>query len=210
MKTFSIFLTLLMLVTGTAAAQDNDAKYAAGLLKPGTQAPEFTISGTDNTAGKALKDLRGKYVVLDFWATWCPDCRKEIPAMKALYEEYASKGIEFVGVSFDKDPTVLDKYVKENGIRWMQHCEYKPWKETRISADYNIKWIPSIYLLDREGRVMLATVMTDKLREKLAEITSCAICPGHETQCNRDTHHRNSQNCCQDNSNTANSHCHKK
>ncbi|NPD93211.1 TlpA family protein disulfide reductase [Xylanibacter muris] len=202
MKKFPIFMTLLLLIAISVKAQDNDARYATELIKPGTPAPEFIISGIDNTASKPLKELRGKYVVLDFWATWCPDCRKEIPVMKAMYDEYASKGIEFIGISFDKDSAVLNKYIKDNGIQWIQHCEYKPWKETKISADYNIKWIPSIYLLDKEGKVMLATVMTEKLKKKLEEITSCNNCRNMADRCDGNRHGN-----CADNSKTPESHC---
>lgn len=175
MRKFLFFTTVLLMLatvskarTNNAAEEDDDAKYATELLAKGTAAPDFTIGGK---AGK-LSDLRGKFVVIDFWATWCPDCRKDIPKMKQLYEKYASDKVVFVGVSFDKTPDALEKYLKDNDVRWVQTCEYKPWKETQISKDYNIKWIPSIYVINPEGKVELATVMIEKVEKLLKNVKS--------------------------------------
>ena len=112
----------------------------------------------------------GKPVVLDFWATWCPDCRKDIPAMKSLYDKYSPRGVRFVGVSFDKQRDALDKYIEENKVAWPQYFEGKQWKETVISQQYHIKWIPSVYVIDKDGKVILSTVMIDKVEKKLTEL----------------------------------------
>jgi len=174
MRRFLFFSALLLMFAAVSKAQtggadatgDDDAKYATALLAKGTAAPDFTIGGK---AG-SLSSLNGKYVVIDFWATWCPDCRKDIPKMKQLYEKYASDRIVFVGVSFDKTPEALDKYLKDNGVKWVQTCEYKPWKETQISKDYHIKWIPSMYIINPDSKVELATVMIEKVESMLAKI----------------------------------------
>ena len=77
-----ILSTMFLLATfATVVAQDLDSKYATNLLKNGTVAPEFTLRTADEKEIK-LSEFRGNYVVLDFWASWCPDCRKDIPAMK--------------------------------------------------------------------------------------------------------------------------------
>lgn len=152
-------------------AQDADSKYATELLRPGTEAPDFTIANSGTPAdGTSLKDLRGRYVVLDFWATWCPDCRKDIPVVRDMHSLYASDSIVFVGVSFDKDAAVWRRCVADSSMAWMQHSELKPWKETRISQAYNIKWIPTLYLIAPDGRVALATVMPEKLEAELRRI----------------------------------------
>ena len=171
-----MFLAAMLLMCATAmtaqttaqgTAEDNDAKYATELLKKGAEAPDFNIGGEICR----LSNLKGKYVVVDFWATWCPDCRKDIPKMKELYAKYASEKITFVGVSFDKTPDALQKYVQENGVEWVQTCEYKPWKETQVSKDYHINWIPSMYVINPEGRVEVSTVMIEKVEQALKEIS---------------------------------------
>ena len=90
---------LAVACTPPAAAQDADSLYAKDLLQPGTQAPGFTPASPDGTM-HSLSSMRGSYVVLDFWASWCPDCRKDVPAMKELHDKYGQR-IKFVSVSFD-------------------------------------------------------------------------------------------------------------
>lgn len=157
---------------GTSTAQadgDADSKYATGLISKGQAAPDFTLSTVD---GKklTLSKLRGHYVVLDFWASWCPDCRRDIPSMKRMYETFAPKGVEFVGVSFDDDKSKLQKAVSDLGIEYTQVSELKKWKETATSKKFRISWIPTMYLISPEGKVVLATVMSDKLEAELNKI----------------------------------------
>lgn len=152
---------------------DEDSKYATELLQVGETVPDITTLVDVNGDGvDPVANNSGRYVVLDFWASWCPDCRKEMPAMKALYEKYASDDIVFVGISFDTDKAALTTYVKDNGIKWPQYSEYKKWKETTVSGDFKINWIPTIYLVDPEGKVALATVMTSKLEAELESIVT--------------------------------------
>lgn len=166
--------------------QDDDAKYATELLKPGTEAPDFALATPDGKTVK-LSDMRGKYVVLDFWASWCPDCRKDLPAIAALHNTYAKRGVEFIGVSFDDKKENLVKAISNFNIAYTQVSELKKWKETQISAAYHIKWIPSMYLIAPDGKVVVSTVMKDKIAAKLAEIMpGCdeqSACCKKETAC---------------------------
>lgn len=151
----------------SAMAQDADSKYATNLLKPGTEAPDFTLNDLNGKSHK-LSSLRGNYVVLDFWASWCSDCRKDMPEMKRLYERYG-KEVQFVGISFDDKKENWEKYVQSNELKWLQVSELKKWKDTGISKAYNISWLPTMYVLDREGKVVLSTVMIEKVAAKLEE-----------------------------------------
>ena len=172
MKRLFIAAMAVFAVCLSAAAQDLDAEYAKDLLRAGTDAPQFTINDTDGNP-HSLKDFRGSYVVLDFWATWCPDCRKDLPVMKALYEKYASDKVVFVGVSFDEKPDKLADFVAANDVKWLQVSEFKKWKgekTLKISDDYHVRWIPSMYLMDPSGKVVLGTVMTEKLESALKGI----------------------------------------
>lgn len=141
----------------TTTAQDPDSLYAKALLPKGSEAPAFP----------ALK--KGYWTVIDFWATWCPDCRREIPTVKEMYRQYGTRA-KFVGVSMDTDKAKLESYTQANGVDWEQYSEFKKWKDTRISKDYNIGWLPSMYLIDPEGKVAYTTVLAERMNQKLAEI----------------------------------------
>jgi thiol-disulfide isomerase/thioredoxin len=113
--------------------------------------------------------VAGEYLVLDFWATWCPDCRADVPAVKELYEKYSDK-VRFVGISFDTDKEALDKYLAENEITWLQLSDFAGKKESSIGENFHVKWIPSMYLIDPEGKVVLGTVMVEKLAAALEKL----------------------------------------
>lgn len=149
------------------SAQNADSLYARDLLPVGTMAPNLI-----NHKGEviSLEKYRGRCVVLDFWATWCPDCRKDIPEMKKLHHQYDMQGVEFIGVSFDTDQETLNNYLEKEHIAWPQISEFKKWKETKLSKDYHVNWIPTMYLIDTDGKVALATVEIEKLKEKLKTI----------------------------------------
>lgn len=150
-------------------ADDPDLKYATELLKPGTEAPDFALP-TPAGDTVSLSSLRGRYVVLDFWASWCPDCRKDAPEIVRLHDMYKDRGVEFVGVSFDTDKNAWTKAVEKLGIKYTQVSQLKKWKTEQLSQDYHVKWIPSIYLIDPQGRVVLATVVSDKIAAELAKV----------------------------------------
>ena len=174
MKHFKLFLLALAMTampqiinaqtqTNTqATAEDLDTKYATELLKPGTEAPEIALNTID---GKqfSLKSLRGKYVVLDFWASWCSDCRRDAPNIVALYNKFHQKGVEFVGVSFDRNNESWKNGVAKLALPYTQVSDLKNMRESPVSLAYHIKWIPSVYVIDPQGKVALATVMSDKV-----------------------------------------------
>lgn len=156
-----------------ALGQDNDeSRYTAELLKAGELAPDFVIANGDTLTGNSLSSFRGNYVVLDFWASWCRDCRKDIHVVKELYNRFAPYGVKFIGVSFDNNREVWNKCIKDNDMNWIHHSELKPWKQTGISEDYHIKWIPTMYLVDKDGKVMFATIHSNEMNTILSMIIS--------------------------------------
>ncbi len=157
-------VALLALGCISANAQDTSSLIAVG--KP---APDFTLNSVTNKP-VSLKDYRGKYLLIDFWASWCPDCRALNPTMIALYNKYKGKDIEFLGVSFDTDKSTLDKYLSTSGITWTQVSEFKKWKETEISKKYGIKWIPTVYIIDKKGKVVFTSLDEKGVDEKLSEL----------------------------------------
>lgn len=183
-----IFLSLLLLAVtaigakaqNTISAEDLDAKYTQGLLPIGTEAPDFVLrKAKSEDPMLSLSDYRthkegsierpGCYVILDFWATWCPDCRKEIPTLKEIYKKYKKK-VKMIGVSFDTDKDKLKEFRIKNELKWSWYSEFKKWKDTEISGKYNIQWLPTMYLIDPEGKVAYTTVIAENMVKKLEEL----------------------------------------
>ena len=172
-KWYSLFVLLLALAT-TAHAQmpvtDADTKYAQDLLKKGTQAPDFKMKTLEGKTFKFAKQTKGRYVVLDFWASWCPDCRRDVPNVQRIYQKFAPLGVEFIGISMDTDREKWAAAVEQYGIRYTQVSELVKFHDTQIANIYGVKWIPSMFLIDPEGKVVLGTVLSDKLELTLTEL----------------------------------------
>ncbi|HEY8505716.1 MAG TPA: TlpA disulfide reductase family protein [Gemmataceae bacterium] len=135
----------------------------------------FELEFTDAVTGKkvSMKDLRGKVVVIDFWATWCGPCVAEMPNMKKLYAEYKDKGVEFIGVSLDQPEDAggleaLKKFVKEKEIPWPQYYQGKGW-DSEFSTSWGINAIPSLFIIDTEGKLH-STKARGKLEELIPEL----------------------------------------
>ena len=115
------------------------------------------LSFTDAISGKpiAMADLKGKIVVLDFWATWCKPCVAEMPEIKKLYAEYKDKGVEFIGVNLD-DPgdglAKLKDFVAQNGIAWPQYYQGNGW-QSAFSREWGVNSIPSVFVVDAAGNL---------------------------------------------------------
>jgi thiol-disulfide isomerase/thioredoxin len=103
----------------------------------------------------SMKGLKGKVVVIDFWATWCGPCVAEMPTMKKLYARYKDKGVEFIGISLDYKVGGLKKlqaFVKKEGISWPQYFQGDGW-ESKLSASWGIAAIPAVFVVDQEGKL---------------------------------------------------------
>ena len=158
---------MLMAMVSTTTAQGLDEKYAADLLPVGTKAPDL-VDPTHKV--HPIDDFRGRCVVLDFFASWCGDCRKDLPEMKRLYAQYDIQGVDFIGISFDTDADKLQEYMDKEQMPWRVLSELEKMKDSKMAKDYHIQWIPTMYLLDTEGHVVLATVEIEKLKAKLEEL----------------------------------------
>ena len=179
MKKISQILLMLLIMGATTTKaqsiqQDMDDKYATELVKAGTIAPDFKMKTPDGKTLQLSKYGKGKTVVLDFWASWCPDCRKDAPEVVRLYEKYHQYGIEFIGISMDTDVEAWKKAIEKYGIAYPQVSELKKFKETDIAKAYGIKWIPSMVVVGPDGQVKLSTVLTYKLDKYLKELTTGA------------------------------------
>ena len=185
MKTRILFLPVLLLATLLIVAGCGKKKYQERVPDPaaaeattdmsqympnleiGTAVPDFEAPDVMGRPVK-LSDFHGKYVVLDFWATWCKDCRAEMPAMKELYNTYGPRDVQFLGVSFDTDLQSLIDYGFENEIAWLQVCNQIKWKENPISVAYDLHWIPTMMLIDPDGKLLAITFTAAELAKALA------------------------------------------
>ena len=106
--------------------------------------------------------------MLDFWASWCTDCLRDIPEIQSLYKEFSAKGVVFVGVSFDNDKSRWQAAVEKYDIQYLQCSELKKMREADIARQYGVKWIPSLVVVDPEGKIALSTVLSSKVRTFLS------------------------------------------
>jgi peroxiredoxin len=122
-------------------------------LKVGDAAPDFTLRTLEGRDVK-LADFRGKYVLLDFWATWCGPCVAELPNVKQAYDSYHDKGFEIVGLSCDANDEVLNNFTKDKGMPWVQlreatQTEADNWHP--LAKKFHVDGIPAMFLIDRNG-----------------------------------------------------------
>lgn len=164
MKQLIMGVLMLLGLTTNAMAEDLDSLYAQSLLKVGTQAPNFELP-TPEGKKVQLSDFKGKYVLIDFWASWCPDCRRISPNVEAIAKEYQGKDLAVLAVSFDIDKEAWVKYINRNGapVNEVHVSELKKMKESAVAKAFGVQWIPSLYLLDKDGKVLLATVEVSKI-----------------------------------------------
>ena len=178
-----VLLLFVLLSLGAIAAraqfnqQDLDNKYATELVKVGTAAPDFKMKTPEGKTLQFSKFAKGKTVVLDFWASWCRDCRKDAPEVVRMYEKYRQYGIEFLGISMDTDVEAWKKAIGQFGITYPQVSELKKFKETDIAKAYGVNWIPSMVVIGPDGQVKLSTVLSYKVDKYLKELTTGAYQP---------------------------------
>jgi thiol-disulfide isomerase/thioredoxin len=114
----------------------------------------------------SLSQLRGKYVLIDFWASWCGPCRNENPNVLAAYKKFSSKNFTVLGVSLDKDKDAWLNAIKEDKLEWKQISDLKYWNSA-ATALYNLEGIPFNVLIDPQGKILASDLRGEKLEEAL-------------------------------------------
>lgn len=137
-------------------------------LQPGTVAPDFTLPDTAGNPVR-LSDFRGRYVLVDFWASWCPDCRRENPNIVAAYNRFKEKGFTVLGVSLDRNREAWLKAIEKDNLTWTHVSDLHAWNSP-IAGLYAIRWIPTGFLLDPEGTILAVGLEGEALTDKLAEL----------------------------------------
>jgi thiol-disulfide isomerase/thioredoxin len=155
------------------AAADGQLRRLEFMGKP----LEIAFTAVDGRAVD-LARLRGKVVLLDFWATWCGPCIAELPNVKAVHDKYHAQGFEVVAVSLDgeKDRQKLVDYVREQGLPWPQHYDGLGWKN-EFAVRLGVRGIPAMFLLDQEGKVASTDARGPKLEREVRRLLKLATAP---------------------------------
>lgn len=134
----------------------------------GVVAPDFTMN---DPQGKPiqLSSLRGKVVLIDFWASWCGPCRQENPNVVKMYQQYHDKGFEILGVSLDRTKEEWEKAIKDDQLSWLHVSDLQYW-QNKAALLYAVNAIPQTYLLDKEGKIIAKGLRSQELAAKLSEL----------------------------------------
>jgi thiol-disulfide isomerase/thioredoxin len=135
----------------------------------GVEMPDFAQNGVDDKP-ITLKSLRGKVVLIDFWASWCGPCRRENPNVVATYNKYKEKGFEILSVSLDSDKERWLGAIQQDGLLWKNHvCDLRGWKN-EVAGQYGVSSIPQTLLIDKEGKLIARNLRGEQLGEALKQL----------------------------------------
>ena len=149
-----LYATLLLLFLSAAAAEE-ELSHSFARIDPPLSVPDFSLPDMDGEL-HALQDYRGKVVLINFWATWCPPCRREMPALEQLYSELDDQAFAVLAINQWEDADHVFAYMGDLNVIPSFPILFDP--ESNISADFGVKGLPTSFLLDKQGRVVFRAV----------------------------------------------------
>lgn len=150
------------------AAQEAEKKRLANIIPIGEPAPDFSQQ-TPEGPEMSLSDLRGKVVLVDFWASWCKPCRIENPNVVRMYQKYKDKGFDILSVSLDRDKNRWVQAIASDNMTWHHVSDLKAWNNA-VAKQYGVMSVPHTVLVDEDGTVIAKNLRGKALENKLAEI----------------------------------------
>jgi len=147
-----------------------EAEKVRKKLVAGAKFPDFEekdLEGNPLSVGK----FKGKVVLVDFWATWCGPCVRELPNVLETYEKYHEKGFEIVGISLDRDEEKLKSFIKEKKMSWPQYFDGQGWG-SKLAQKYGVNSIPATYLLNAEGEIVDKDLRGERLMEVVGKLVA--------------------------------------
>ncbi len=152
-KSYLIFLVVFLVLVGVVAynmSTQNKGGMGMAMNEAGKEAQDFTLSDLDGNS-VALSSLRGKVVFLNFWATWCPPCRAEMPSMQKLHEKMKGKDFAIVAVDVGERHSGVKAFIEKKEYTFMVLLD----SEHRVSTNYQVAGIPTTLILDKQGKIVL-------------------------------------------------------
>jgi DsbE subfamily thiol:disulfide oxidoreductase len=163
-----VVLVLIVAAVAMWGTGGPSAAQSTGRPLPGQPAKEFTLGLLDGSS-LTLSEMRGELVLINFWASWCPPCEDEMPALQAISEEFRAQGVTVVGVAYDDTETDAREMISRFGLTYPVGLD----AGDRISSDYGITGVPETFVVDRNGQVAyvhIGPVTAEQLRQDLANL----------------------------------------
>lgn len=159
--TYSVYLLLVgILVVSVACARGSQPRTSQAVL-----APDFALTTVEGQRIK-LSDFRGRPVLLNFWATWCPPCLEEMPIMQAVYEELAKYGLVILAVDVAEEARVVKTFIENEKLSFVFAMDY----DGSVSQTYGVRPLPTTFLIDKNGYVKVARAGAFRNRAELREV----------------------------------------